>query len=110
MKQKGHKLESGRLIKVEISKLLRLTTDQAGPCQAVLPTVVNDQSLPQSIWSGQMSNSSSQSSNAEKICKCTFAIFYLHISKMLKLFEIKGQGKAQYGNFQTPSPINLQET
>ena len=21
---------------------------------------------------------------------------------MLKLFEIKGQGKAQYGNFQTP--------
>ena len=59
---------------------------------------------------GQRSNSSSQSSNTEKMCKCTFGIFYLHISKMLKLFEIKGQGKAQYGNFQTPSPINLQGT
>ena len=34
----------------------------------------------------------------------TFGIFYLHISKMLRLFEIRGQGKAQYGNFQTPSP------
>ena len=72
--------------------------------------VVNDQRLPQSICSGQRSNASSQSSNAEKMCKCTFGIFYLHISKMLKLFEIKGQGKAQYGNFQPQSPINQQET
>ena len=51
------------------------------------------------IFCQHIMSTQQERSNAEKM---TFGIFYLLISKMLGLFKIKGQGKAQHGNFQTP--------